>query len=82
MTQYLVRWEIDIEADGPQEAAEKALAIYRNPDSIATVFDVYDQSRGGKIPVDLTPDRSKDMPDGAYQNRRQRHKRRLMKHLT
>jgi len=37
---YLVKWEIDIDADSPHEAAEKALAIQRNPESIATVFEV------------------------------------------
>ena len=37
--QYQVRWEIDIEADTPQEAAEEALHIQRDADSIATVFD-------------------------------------------
>jgi hypothetical protein len=37
---YLVTWEIDIDADTPEEAARKALAIQRNPDSIATIFDV------------------------------------------
>ena len=56
MTQYIVLWEIDVETKTPREAAKKALAIHRNPDSIATVFDVYDQSRGGKITVDLTPE--------------------------
>ena len=40
MTEYLVRWEINIEADSFEEAAEKALEIQRNPLSIATVFDV------------------------------------------
>lgn len=40
MTQYLVKWEIDIEADSPMEAAEKALEIQRDPDSIATCFKV------------------------------------------
>lgn len=42
-----VVWEIDVEADSAQEAADKALAIQRNPDSCATVFDVKD--RDGKI---------------------------------
>lgn len=40
MTRYLVTWEIDIEADSPREAAEAALHIQRDPDSIATVFKV------------------------------------------
>lgn len=40
MKTYLVRWEIDIEADSFKEAAEQALLIQRDPSSIATVFDV------------------------------------------
>ncbi len=39
-TQYLVTWQIDIEADSAEEAAREALHIQRNPDSIATVFYV------------------------------------------
>ena len=37
---YRVRWEIDIEADSPREAAEKAREIQTNPESMATVFQV------------------------------------------
>lgn len=40
MPEYRVTWDIDIEADSPEEAAKKALEIQRRPDSIATVFDV------------------------------------------
>jgi len=40
MGEYLVRWEIEIEAETPQDAAAQALDIQRDPDSIATVFDV------------------------------------------
>ena len=43
MPTYLVTWEIDIDADSPREAAEKALAIQRNPESTATVFQVLEQ---------------------------------------
>lgn len=41
MPEYEVRWRIEIEAKTPLEAARKALAIQRDPDSLATVFDVY-----------------------------------------
>jgi len=51
---YLVTWQIDIEATSHREAAEKALAIHRNPDSIATVFDVTNE-RGRTVSIDLTP---------------------------
>ena len=49
---YRVIWEIDLDADSQREAAEKALAIHRNPESIATVFDVVDKT-GRKTTVDL-----------------------------
>lgn len=39
-TQYLVTWHCEIYATSPREAAEKALYIHRNPESIATVFEV------------------------------------------
>lgn len=40
MTCYRLEWYIDIEADSPREAAEIALGIQRDPESIATVFTV------------------------------------------
>ena len=40
MSDFLVRWEINIEADSPREAAENALEIQRDSSSIATVFNV------------------------------------------
>lgn len=42
-----VRWEIDIEARTAREAARRALGIQRDPESIATVFDV--TGRHGRI---------------------------------
>ena len=44
MPEYHVTWEIDLDAESPREAAEKALHIHRNPESIATVFDVTDET--------------------------------------
>jgi hypothetical protein len=55
-TPYLVRWEITLEADTPEEAAQKALDIQRAPDSIATVFKVRDPELKSFTTVDLTPD--------------------------
>lgn len=43
MPTYRVMWEIDIEAETKREAAEEALRIQRDPDSIATVFMVRDR---------------------------------------
>jgi hypothetical protein len=40
MAGYFVTWSIDIEAESAGEAAAKALAIQRDPDSIATIFQV------------------------------------------
>ena len=40
MTNYLVTWTIDIEAETPDDAAKLALQIQRDPESIATVFEV------------------------------------------
>ena len=40
MTQYLVQWEMDIEADTPEEAASEALKVHRDPSSEATYFTV------------------------------------------
>lgn len=40
---YLVRWEIDIDANTPEEAAAKAAEIQADPESIATHFEVVDQ---------------------------------------
>lgn len=40
MTTFYVRWEIDIDANTPREAAEKALDIHRDTNSIATAFRV------------------------------------------
>jgi len=40
MTTYRVVWEIDVFADSPKDAAQKALQIQRDPESIATCFKV------------------------------------------
>ena len=37
---YLVRWEIDIDAESPREAAEQARAIQQRPDNAATFYEV------------------------------------------
>ncbi|NQT93236.1 MAG: hypothetical protein HQ559_10780 [Lentisphaerae bacterium] len=50
-----VCWEIDVDADSPHEAAQKALTIQRKTDSTATVFDVTDEA-GETVRVDLDED--------------------------
>lgn len=52
---YRVAWVIDIPAGSPQEAAEKALEIQRDPESWATVFEVTDY-RGKTTEIDLMGD--------------------------
>lgn len=53
MTTYSIKWEIEIDAETPEEAARKALEIQRDSQSIyAMVFDVSDQ-RGNTTRVDL-----------------------------
>lgn len=49
---YLVIWEMDIYADSPREAAEKAWGHMRAPFSTANVFNVIDKDGVGTI-VDL-----------------------------
>ena len=38
MPNYLVQWEIELDADSPLDAALRALVIHRDPESVATVF--------------------------------------------
>jgi len=53
MTAYLVTWQIDVEADSPREAAERARAIQLDPDSIANVFDVQRGPHAKACTIDL-----------------------------
>jgi len=48
---FRVTWEIDIDAASPREAAEKALHIQRDPNSIATVFAVAEKRHLQQIDV-------------------------------
>ena len=52
MTTYTVTWTMEIDAETPEEAAREALEIHRDPASLATVFDVYDED-GNYTRVDL-----------------------------
>jgi hypothetical protein len=54
MSEYLVTWEIQLDADSPEDAAHRALETQRDPDSIATVFGVTDETTGTAWTVDLT----------------------------
>jgi hypothetical protein len=50
--EYRVIWTIDLNADSPEDAARQALAIHRDPESIATHFEVKDPE-GRTQEVDL-----------------------------
>jgi hypothetical protein len=50
--EYRVRWEIDIDAETPEEAAREARKCIQDPGSIATIFSVVDKD-GRETTVDL-----------------------------
>lgn len=56
MNRYLVKWVIDLEADTPEAAAREALRIQRDPDSVATVFEIHDDEGNYVQLVDLDPE--------------------------
>ena len=62
--EYLVRWDIELGADTPREAAEEALKIQRDPCSLALSFEVYDET-GFVERVDLGDDPVKIAEKGA-----------------
>jgi hypothetical protein len=61
MKNYRVTWFMVVEAESPQLAAEEALAIHRDPESIATIFTVQDElsstcidaATGDELPSDF-----------------------------
>ncbi len=42
---YRVKWELDVEADSPEQAAHKALEVQRDPESMAAVFEVFNGTK-------------------------------------
>lgn len=51
---FIVTWKIDADdCKTPIDAARHALAIQRNPESIATFFEVEDKETGERFEVDL-----------------------------
>lgn len=61
MTLHTVIWEIQVEADSKREAAQKALEIQRDPDSTATVFNVYDAKDGDLVDLSDTVEMNPDL---------------------
>ncbi len=51
--EYKVTWTVDVEADDPVEAAREALRIQRDPESVATYFEVQKHGSDVVFPVDL-----------------------------
>jgi hypothetical protein len=61
MSEYLVRWEIEVEANSPEEAAQEALEIQRDPFHEATAFEVRKSSTGEIYQIDLdTPEKTEN----------------------
>ena len=52
--EFRVIWEVDIDADSPMEAIEKARAVQLEPGMPATVFDVWDYAKQRMQRIDLT----------------------------
>lgn len=53
MRTYTVHWEIELDAESPRDAAEQALRIHRDPQSLAIAFSIYDEGSGEWCEVDL-----------------------------
>jgi hypothetical protein len=56
MTEYLVKWAMNIEADTPEQAAEEALKIHRDVESEASIFNVIDLDTNISKLVDAVED--------------------------
>jgi hypothetical protein len=54
---YHVNWEIELYAESPMDAARKALAIQRDPQSLASVFVVTGED-GEMHHIDLADEES------------------------
>jgi len=53
MPYFRVTWEMYFETDTPQEAAEEALRVQRDPASEATCFVVVNMGTGDQMYVDI-----------------------------
>ena len=67
MPEYHVEWAIELDADSPREAAQEALTIQRDPDSIAVVFDVIEFDviefgNGESVRIDLLEEEEDEVP--------------------
>lgn len=55
MAEYLVTWEVELDASSPEAAAKLARQYQLDEASAATVFYVYDKD-GVRHDIDLTPE--------------------------
>ena len=54
MANYMVQWAIDIiDAKDAEDAARRAFAIIQKPDTVATVFTVYNERGAVCAQIDL-----------------------------
>jgi hypothetical protein len=51
--EFRVIWEIEIEADSPKEAVQRAREVQLRPDMPATIFEVWDHARQKMHRLDL-----------------------------
>lgn len=49
MREYRVVWEIDVDAESPQDAAQAAHMILRDPTRVGDFFDVYEVDEDGVV---------------------------------
>lgn len=54
MFKFHVSWEIELEADTPEEAVRKALEAQRDNTSLATIFNVINRQTGVLYEIDLS----------------------------
>lgn len=47
--EYLVTWQIEVLADSPEDAARQALAVQRDPGSLATYFTTAEKTPEGDL---------------------------------
>jgi len=52
MPSYYVSWDIQVDADSPEDAALQALGIQQDHESIATVFTVVDEETNAAAVID------------------------------
>jgi hypothetical protein len=61
---YLVRWEIEVEAASPYDAAVHAFEIQQDIDTTATFFDVDDHENSETFKIDVRAAPPQEQPPG------------------